>query len=77
MLLWLVLSRLLVRLLRYDGATAVFATAPGGLGEVVAAAGGSANTTVVAFAQLVRLGSITAFVPSLLFLLIPGGDLAL
>lgn len=69
MLLWLATCWLLVKLFRYDLATAALASAPGGMSEIVSTAGGAgADEVVVTFVHLVRLSTIVIVVPVLVAL---------
>jgi membrane AbrB-like protein len=69
--LWIAASYLLSRLAVYDRTSAVLSAAPGGMGEILAAAGSAgADTTVVAFTHLVRLGSVILIIPALAALLL-------
>ena len=71
MLLWLLMSRLLASRFAFDRLSAIFAAAPGGMSEVISTASAAgADTTVVAFAHLVRLSIIILIVPNLILLFI-------
>lgn len=66
MLFWLAAYHLLLRSFAYENATAVFASAPGGMSELVSSADqAGANTPVVAFIHLVRLSATICTVPLL------------
>lgn len=64
MLLWALTYLMLRRLFDYSPATALFASAPGGMSEVVASAADTgADLTVVAFGHLVRLTAVIVVIP--------------
>lgn len=70
MLLWLVTGWLLLRLFGFDLPTAVLASSPGGMSEIVSTAHqGGADVVMVTFVHLVRLSSIVVVVPLLVALL--------
>lgn len=65
-LVWLASYRLLSGFFGYESATAVFASAPGGMSELISGADqAGASTSVVAFTHLVRLSATICIVPSL------------
>jgi membrane AbrB-like protein len=69
MVLWLVMSRLLVRFFRYDLPTATLAPSPGAMSAVISTADEArADTVVVTFIQLMRLNAVIVVVPLLVSL---------
>lgn len=65
-LFWLASYRLLVKLFDYESVTAVFASAPGGMSELISGADqAGASASVVAFTHLVRLSTTICVVPFL------------
>ncbi len=64
MLLWPLLYLMLLRLFAYEGTTALLASAPGGMSEIVSSApDAGADPTVVAFGHLVRLTAVIIVIP--------------
>ncbi|MCA1737784.1 MAG: AbrB family transcriptional regulator, partial [Actinobacteria bacterium] len=73
MLLWLATGWLLFRIFQYDLPTAILASSPGGMSEVVSTASkGGADVVIVTFIHLVRLSSIVVVVPVLVVLFFGG-----
>ena len=66
MLFWLISYRVLSGLFGYESATALFASAPGGMSELISGADqAGASTPIVAFTHLVRLSATICVVPFL------------
>ncbi len=71
MLLWFAADYLLIRIFHYDELTALFASAPGGMAELVSSsAQAGADTVTVAFVHLVRLSATILVVPTLIIFML-------
>jgi membrane AbrB-like protein len=70
MLVWVAACYLLEWLARYDVETAIFASAPGGMSNLISASTETtADTVVVAFTHLLRLSTTIVVVPALVLVI--------